>query len=77
MTDVTHLLIDKTDLTETRVSATPMPALADGEVLVSVDRVAMTANNVTYAAIAHLIPYWGVLPDARGRVGPSSGVGFR
>ena len=62
MSDVTHFLVDKTDLTQTRVVSKPLPPLGAGEVLVKVDRVAMTANNITYAAIAHLIPYWEFFP---------------
>lgn len=70
MTDVTHLLVDTTDLTRTRIASESLPALDEGEVLVKIDRVAMTANNVTYAAIAHVIPYWEFFPakDAWGRL---------
>ena len=64
MTAVRHLLIDRGDLTRTRIQNDTLAELADGEALVRVDRVAMTANNVTYAAIAHLVPYFEFFPSA-------------
>lgn len=45
---------------ETR-TATP-PALADGQVRVSIDRLAFTSNNVTYAALGEMLNYWRFFP---------------
>ena len=39
--------------------------LADGEVLVEIDRFALTANNVTYAAAGDQIGYWQFFPPAQ------------
>jgi hypothetical protein len=36
--------------------------LADGEVLVKVDKFALTANNITYAVVAEKIGYWQFFP---------------
>lgn len=41
-------------------------ALAPGEALLAVDRFALTANNVTYGAIADLIGYWKFFPAPAG-----------
>jgi hypothetical protein len=44
----------------------PTPALADGEVLLRVDRVGMTANNVTYALFGDAMHYWDFFPADEG-----------
>lgn len=77
MTSVRHLLIDRKDLSSTRTENGTLAPLENGESLVRIDRVAMTANNVTYAAIAHLIPYFEFFPsgvDGFGRL-PTWGFG--
>jgi hypothetical protein len=59
---------DKTDITKTRlVSAGESVAdftLADGEILVAIERFAFTANNVTYGAIGEQIGYWQFFPPS-------------
>ncbi len=47
---------------ETRISSRPLPDLAEGEVLASVERFALTANNVTYALSGAMIGYWKFFP---------------
>ncbi len=60
---VRSLLIDRSDITAARIEATPLGSLLPGETLIRIDRVGVTANNVTYAAIAHLIPYFEFFPS--------------
>ena len=59
---------DKNDITKTRlVDAGNTPDdfnLADGEVLVRIERFAFTANNVTYGAIGEQIGYWQFFPPS-------------
>lgn len=45
-------------------------ALADGEILVKVDRYAFTSNNITYAAFGEAMKYWNFYPslDGWGRI---------
>lgn len=57
------LLIDRSDLAATRIEASTLDPLARDEALIRIDRVAITANNVTYAAVAHLIPYFEFFPS--------------
>lgn len=38
------------------------PALSDGEALLRVDRVGLTANNVTYAVLGDAMRYWQFFP---------------
>ena len=72
MTDlVRDFLVDRADLHRTRVRTGALPALADGDVLLSVDRFALTANNVTYAAFGDAMSYWNFFPsneDGWGRI---------
>ncbi|MDG0970259.1 MAG: DUF2855 family protein, partial [Porticoccaceae bacterium] len=56
----------KKDLTKSRIVETDenqaIEALQDGEVLVSIERFAFTANNVTYGAAGDTIGYWKFFP---------------
>ncbi|MDX6214750.1 MAG: hypothetical protein QOG99_334, partial [Frankiales bacterium] len=68
------LLVDRSDLTRTSIVEVPEPDLTDGQVLLKVDRVGMTANNVTYAVFGDAMHYWDFFPagpehaDGMGRV---------
>jgi hypothetical protein len=64
------LLVDRTDLSATEIVEVPLPELADGQVLLKVERVGMTANNVTYAVFGDAMHYWDFFPapDGWGRV---------
>jgi hypothetical protein len=53
---------NKADLTQGRLVETPVNAIADGEVLVKVDRFAFTANNITYAVMGDQLRYWQFFP---------------
>ncbi|WP_089246382.1 DUF2855 family protein [Asanoa hainanensis] len=54
--------VDREDLTRTSVVDGPVPEIADGEALLRVDRVGMTANNVTYAVLGESFGYWRFFP---------------
>lgn len=58
------LLFDRSDLTNTTVVDADPPEPADGEVVLRVDRVGMTANNVTYAVFGDAMRYWEFFPAA-------------
>jgi hypothetical protein len=62
------VVVDRDDLTKTEALHDELPAPSDGEVLLRVDRVGLTANNVTYGVIGEMIGYWRFFPvDAEGR----------
>ncbi len=56
--------IDRTDFRSTRVvdETTGPDELADGQVLMALDRFAFTANNISYAVSGDLIGYWRFFP---------------
>jgi hypothetical protein len=60
------LLVDRTDLSRTSLVEVPTPEPADGEAVLRVDRVGMTANNVTYAAFGDAMHYWDFFPAEQG-----------
>lgn len=64
------LLVDRADLTATTLVEVPEPEPADGQAVLRVDRVGMTANNVTYAVFGDAMHYWHFFPapEGRGRV---------
>lgn len=51
------------------VETTPL-TLADGQIRVTIERFALTANNVTYATFGRAMRYWDFFPgdDGRGRL---------
>lgn len=57
-----HLLVSRADLSATRLAATPVPEVQPGEALLRVDRVGLTTNNVTYAALGDSFRYWEFFP---------------
>ncbi|SCE81990.1 Protein of unknown function [Micromonospora coriariae] len=62
------------DLGRTTIVDGATSALPDGAALLRVDRVGLTANNVTYAVLGDSMRYWQFFPpDARG-LGPQWGL---
>jgi hypothetical protein len=66
------LEVDRSDLSQRRVVEDTLPEqLADGDVLLAVDRFALTANNMTYALVGDSMGYWRFFPtddDRWGRI---------
>jgi hypothetical protein len=54
--------VDKSDLHHTRIIALPECTLKEGQVRVSVDSFALTANNITYAVFGDAMKYWNFFP---------------
>jgi hypothetical protein len=65
-----NLLVDRSDLSHTSLAEVDTPAVGPGQALIRVDRVGMTANNVTYAVFGDAMKYWDFFPadDGWGRV---------
>lgn len=59
---ITQLQLRRDALTESRLVELPQPELAEGQVLLAIDRFALTANNVSYALSGATIGYWGYFP---------------
>jgi len=51
MTSFWALAVARDDLSRTALVAGDVPEIGDGEALLRVDRVGLTANNVTYAVL--------------------------
>ena len=64
------LEVARDDLAATTLVEAAVPEPADGEAVLRVDRVGLTANNVTYAVLGESFRYWEFFPagDGRGRV---------
>ena len=58
MTETVQLQVDRKDFRNTRIVSQPTPAPGDGEILVAIDKFALTANNVSYAVSGDMIGYW-------------------
>lgn len=60
---VTRLLTRKNALNQSRVESKRLELpLNDGEALLKTDRVAITTNNITYAAFGDAMQYWNFFP---------------
>lgn len=57
-------LVDKRDLKRTRCADATPGTPAAGQVLLAIDRFALTANNITYAAFGDAMQYWNFFPAA-------------
>ncbi|MDM0011029.1 DUF2855 family protein [Variovorax sp. J22P168] len=57
------LLVRKDDLHASRLHAAEELRLADGQVRVRIERFALTANNITYAAFGDAMSYWQFFPS--------------
>lgn len=61
-----RLLVSRDDLSTTTLETVPVPEVQPGEALLRVDRVGLTANNVTYAALGDSFRYWEFFPAPDG-----------
>lgn len=57
-----ELWIDRSDYRKTKIVDMTTPDIADGEILVEVEKYGLTANNVTYAVVGDMIGYWKFFP---------------
>lgn len=64
-----RLIIERHDLHRTRWDETPARPLAEGEVRFRIDRLALTANNITYAAFGDAMHYWDFFPTGDAATG--------
>jgi hypothetical protein len=78
MTAVTRIETERSRLDHTRVVSSPLEPLAHGEALLKIDRIAVTANNITYAAFGDVpsLRYWSFFPTADPAWGHMPAWGF-
>ena len=74
---LTELRIDRNDYRRTKLTRADIPRPGAGEILVSINKFAMTANNVTYAASGDMFGYWQFNPTGENPWGKVSvwGIG--
>ncbi|HEY2774897.1 MAG TPA: DUF2855 family protein [Candidatus Binatia bacterium] len=58
----TEIRVRRDNLRETSVATRALPPLENGQVLVHVERFALTANNVSYGLTGDMIGYWRFYP---------------
>jgi hypothetical protein len=76
MSMLTRLLTDKNALNHTRTVQSPLAPLQPGEAILRVDRVAVTTNNITYAAFGDAMQYWDFFPTGEAGWGHMPVWGF-
>lgn len=60
----------------TRIASAPLAPLAQGEALLAIRRVALTTNNITYAAFGDAMNYWQFFPTRQDGWGHMPAWGF-
>src|SRR5688500_16628636 len=60
--NTTRLLTRKSQLQHSRVETVSLAPPEQGEALLAVRRVALTTNNITYAAFGEAMQYWNFFP---------------
>jgi hypothetical protein len=66
--------VARDDLARTTLIDGVVPDLSDGEALLRVDRVGLTANNITYAVLGDAMRYWEFFPPEPRGLDPSWGL---
>jgi hypothetical protein len=66
MTSFWVLAVARDELSRTALFEGDVPEIGEGEVLLRVDRVGLTANNVTYAVLGESFRYWDFFPTEPG-----------
>lgn len=66
--------VARDDLGRTTLVPGTTPVLSGGEALLRVDRVGLTANNVTYAVLGEAMRYWQFFPPGPRGLGPEWGL---
>ncbi len=56
------LEVQRPDIAKTRSRTLNTPEIADGQISLIVEKFALTANNITYAAIGEILRYWDFYP---------------
>lgn len=74
----TTLEVHRTDIGRTRLVELPHVDgdLAEGEVRLSIDRFAVTANNITYAVFGDVLGYWDFFPTGDAEWGRVPAMGW-
>lgn len=60
------LAVSRSDVSRSELRPGPDPGIEDGEALLRVDRVGLTTNNATYAALGDQLRYWEFFPAPDG-----------
>jgi hypothetical protein len=74
--DNVALLVDRARHGATRIRETSLPALAAGHVRMHVERIALTANTVTYATVGDALGYWDFFPTGEPGWGAVPAMGW-
>jgi len=64
-----NLWVNRDNYRETKATQTTIPELEDGQILVSIDKFGLTANNVSYAVSGDMVGYWNFFPTSEDRWG--------
>ena len=76
MTILTRLLTDRSAVDQTRITTEPLTPPSTGEALFRIRRVAVTTNNITYAAFGDAMQYWDFFPSGQAGWGHMPTWGF-
>ena len=58
----TRLLVKRSNIAETMIEVQESAPLQDGQIRLRIENVALTANNISYAATGDMLQYWQFFP---------------
>lgn len=61
-----NFIVNKSQLRETELEQTTLTEIVDGEVLLEIERFALTSNNITYGVAGDMLNYWQFFPCKEG-----------
>ena len=64
--ETTRFLVSKRQLEQYRFESSAPTKLAGGDILASIEKLAFTANNITYAVMGERLSYWDFFPAKEG-----------
>lgn len=63
MTQSVAIHVNKADISNATISEQPLPEIGEGQILCAIESFAITANNITYAAMGDAMNYWRFFPS--------------
>ncbi|WP_321327058.1 DUF2855 family protein [uncultured Parasphingorhabdus sp.] len=63
------LWVKKDELAQSKWQDSETPSLADGQILLEIEKYALTANNITYATVGDGFGYWNFFPTGEDQWG--------
>lgn len=69
MIPANHIEVSRRDIRQAETVSADLPDIGDGEILLEIEKFALTTNNITYAAAGEQLGYWKFFPVSKDDAG--------